>query len=124
LDTRRGSQREYDFPLLPILEIEWNTNSGTGVQTCTGSPGKIRDAHGCRIRKGSISPYEFSPVATGSTGCAVGHISDSQERDAICEFQAVWILSENSVGGRADFRSHVHPRLRWQICEHPLDITR
>jgi hypothetical protein len=90
--------------LLPVGQLEWDLDSGAGIQSSSDLAGKPRSGHRSRTPKRAVAPKELSPVAAYSSGRIV-HI---EERDPIGELRIVRIPREERSATRVNFGDYVH----------------
>ena len=57
------AEPEDDLALLPVGQIEWNLDSGAGIQSRPHLAGEAQPGHRSRIPKGAVAPEELSSVA-------------------------------------------------------------
>ncbi|MCJ7481900.1 MAG: hypothetical protein MUO31_02945 [Thermodesulfovibrionales bacterium] len=57
------AEPEDDLALLPVGQIEWNLDSGAGIQSGPHLAGEAQPGHRGRIPKRAVTPEELSSVA-------------------------------------------------------------
>src|SRR3990170_7152036 len=98
------AEPENDLALLPVGQLEWNLDRGTGIQSRPHLAGKPRPGHGGRIPGRAVAPEELGAV----TAHGPSRIVHVEEGNPVGELRVVWISREERTAVGVNFGDHMH----------------
>jgi hypothetical protein len=114
------AEPEDDLALLAVGELEGDLHRPAGIERGAHPAREASARHRRRLAQGAVAAEELGAIAAHGAAAVVR----VEECDASGELRVVGVARQQRAALRVHFRGEVHRRLRPQVAQHPLDVSR